>query len=605
MIRPQPARWFEILAARDDAMLVLEALAATGAIELEARATAVLPAMLGDLRPLLSQFAQFRLRYRAHWPPPARRSTAYPGPPVAILAQCLDRIRAWAIDAEPPIAQLQRGAAEREELLRWRRVLEALGSSAIDLADAAAAGPLVQSRLLVLSQDGEPAPPRGVLVRRFDVDGVVHALAVGAAAELQALVQQVVALKGRAFALPAWLDTDREVSESRIAARLDELEREQARLEAHLAALHERHDLAGALGDAGRLQWMIDNVRALESGELFCWITGWTSEPAGDGLAAALEHSGARALLHFPRPPPEAKAPLILANPRWARPFELFSRALGMPSRNEADPTALLAVVVPLLFGYMFGDVGQGLVIAAAGLLIRKRWPPARLFVACGIAACAFGVLFGSVFGLHGIVPPLWIDPLADPLTVLLVPLYGGAVLLTVGVLLSALEAHWRGELRGWLCSEVWLAVVYVALLAAVTHRAWLGAAAFAAAMFCAGRAMAARRAVAGAVALAELLERTLQILINTLSFARVGAFALAHAGLSSAIVALMGAAGGGIAGAVVLLIGNVVVLVLEGLVVTIQTTRLVLFEFFTRFLVAQGRVFRPLPAPPFTVQEH
>jgi V/A-type H+-transporting ATPase subunit I len=113
-----------------------------------------------------------------------------------------------------------------------------------------------------------------------------------------------------------------------------------------------------------------------------------------------------------------------------------------------------------------------------------------------------------------------------------------------------------------------------------------------------------ARRLGAALNASAELIERLLQILINTLSFARVGAFALAHAGLSSAIVALMDATESVVAKALVLVAGNVLVLVLEVMVVSIQTTRLVLFEFFTRFLTAEGRIFRPLPSPPSTVEE-
>jgi V/A-type H+-transporting ATPase subunit I len=110
---------------------------------------------------------------------------------------------------------------------------------------------------------------------------------------------------------------------------------------------------------------------------------------------------------------------------------------------------------------------------------------------------------------------------------------------------------------------------------------------------------------MAAFAAIGELVEKTLQILINTLSFARVGAFALAHAGLSSAIVALMDAADSFVAKALVLVIGNAVVIVLEAMVVSIQTTRLVLFEFFTRFMQGTGRAFRPLPAPPFTTQEN
>jgi V/A-type H+-transporting ATPase subunit I len=188
---------------------------------------------------------------------------------------------------------------------------------------------------------------------------------------------------------------------------------------------------------------------------------------------------------------------------------------------------------------------------------------------------------------------------------VLLVPLYGGAVLLTIGLVLNALQSYWRGELRGWFCSELWLAIVYMGLLVGVVRAGAFAVAALGAGAFCLGRAASARDPTAGFAAIAELVERTLQILINTLSFSRVGAFALAHAGLSSAIVALMNASPGTLSKATVLIAGNLLVLVLEGMVVSIQTTRLVLFEFFTRFLVAPGRTFHPLPAPPFIVKEH
>ena len=93
-----------------------------------------------------------------------------------------------------------------------------------------------------------------------------------------------------------------------------------------------------------------------------------------------------------------------------------------------------------------------------------------------------------------------------------------------------------------------------------------------------------------------------MQILINTLSFARVGAFALAHAGLASAVVALAQASNNALVGAIVLVLGNGLILIVEGLVVSIQTTRLVLFEFFTRFFRPEGREFRPLAAPPVTL---
>ena len=608
MIRPRAARWFEILAARDDATLALEALATTGAVELEARPTAVLPAALADLRPQLAEFAELSLRYHAYWPRTRHTTSPFPEPPAATLARSLGHLRAWAGEAEPAILQLQRCEAERTELLLWRRVLAAIGDSAIDFARLAGAGPVLHARLFVFPPDSEPELPPGTLTRTVDLDGkmecALSALTVGAADDVQALAQQAALLKGRAYEAPAWLRADAGETERYVAPRLEALDREEARLRADLETLHRRHDLYGALGDAGRLQWVLHNVRALESGELFCWITGWTSDFAGGRLAAALERSGARALLHFPPPASKAKAPLLLANPAWARPFEIFSRALGMPSRNEADPSVLLALAVPLMFGYMFGDVGQGLVIAALGFAVRKRFPLARLFIAGGLAAAAFGLLFGSVFSLPDVLPALWVEPLAYPLVVLGVPLAGGAALLTVGLALSALESWWRRDFTTWVTTDAGYVASYLGILAGFFDQRGFVVAGAGALVFCIGHAWHARRLAAAAKAAAELVERLLQILINTLSFARVGAFALAHAGLSSAIVALMNAGDSLVAKALVLVIGNVIVLVLETMIVSIQTTRLVLFEFFTRFLTAEGRIFHPLPAPPSTVQE-
>ena len=604
MIRPEPARWFEVLVARDDTARALEALAATGEVELEARPAAALPAALAELRPLLQRYAEFAQRYRAYWPRAAHTPSTVPEPAAETLRRSLARITAWAADAEPAIRRLQADQAERAELELWQRVLGALAASNLDLEDLARAGPLIDARLFCFPANVEPALPKSLPARRFTLGDAVHAIAVGTEEDLAPLAVRAAALKGRVYAIPPWLRSDPRGHAAYVATRLAALDRDDARLASDLQARHERHDLPAALGEASRLQWVIENVHALDAGELFCWITGWTSELSGERLREALERSGARGILHFP-PPPDAKPPLVLANPAWARPFEIFSRALGMPARDEADPTLLLALVVPLMFGYMFGDLGQGLLIAAAGLALRSRWPLARLFVTGGLAAAAFGVLFGSVFNLHDVLPALWLDPLDDPLTVLIVPLYGGAALLTLGLLFTALEAYWRRELTGWFCSEIWLIVAYLAIVASPLRPQALWVAAAAALLFCVGRAFSARRVRAAFAAVAELVERTLQIVVNTLSFARVGAFALAHAGLASAVGALMTAAEGETARWLVLFVGNAVVVVLEGLVVSIQTTRLVLFEFFTRFLVAQGRTFRPLPLPPSVVQEH
>jgi len=621
MIRPQPARWFEILVARDDAAGALEALAGTGAVELEPREGVAMPALLAEVAPLVAAFAELAQRYRAYWPTAAAAPQALPEAPAQALSRALAALRAWAADAEAPIRALQAATTTLDQLRRWQRILAQVPAGAFDAVRLTGAGPLLGARVFALppgigpggdglTGSGPAAVESGggfgslrsaaddVLTVPFAVDGAPHLIAVGTADALSTLALSVSAQKGRDEGLPPWLVADATANGHTLAVRVADAEREIAARREDIAALSRAHALPAALAVARRLEWVLANVKALETTDLFCRITGWTSDVAGERVAAALDASAARALLHFPAPPRRAHAPLLFANPWWARPYEIFTRALGMPAQDEADPSVLLAVAVPLLFGYMFGDVGQGAVLAVAGWTLRHRHPIAKLVFVGGLAAIVFGFAFGSVFGLH-ILAPLWVQPLAEPLRVLAAPVAGGAVLLTTGLVLGAIEAHWRHAFAAWLATGGPFLVAYIALMASVADAAALYVAAAAFTAFCAGHAWVERRAAAALTAIAEFVERMVQLLINTLSFARVGAFALAHAGLSSAIAALMASADALWLQGLVLILGNALILVLEAMVVSIQTTRLVLFEFFTRFLTAAGRPFRPLPPPP------
>jgi V/A-type H+-transporting ATPase subunit I len=281
------------------------------------------------------------------------------------------------------------------------------------------------------------------------------------------------------------------------------------------------------------------------------------------------------------------------------RAFETFARMLGQPGRDEADPSPLLALIAPLLFGFMFGDVGQGAVLCAAGWLLRKRLPTLALLVPGGLMAIVFGFLFGSVFAREDVIPALWLHPLHEPVVLLAVALGLGALILLGGLALNAAQAFWRRAGERWWARDAGFVLAYAGLLAApIRHDAlWLVPAG--ALWMAAGSASIAERgrAAAFARALAEFVEQALQIVVNTVSFTRVGAFALAHAGLSAAVTGVAQASGA-VGYWIVLLLGNALILLLEGLVVGIQTTRLLLFEFFVRFLRGSGRAFRPLPPP-------
>lgn len=604
MMRPRPARWFEVLVAREDCAMLLEALAATGLIELETRSAAELPPYFEEVRPLLQQFSDFARRYRDYWPVSGLQPSAVHDAPGKILADVLERLRAWTNEAEPSIRRLQLLESERAELALWRSILDAMESTTMGLSRLSATGPLLRAAVVELPKDAQAHFLPSALMLRLEHAQSVFFIIVASSNDLEAVSAQVTALKGRMHPIAPWLKDDLSQNQVYINARMDEIGREAKAAGSRIEESHNTHGLRILLGDAMRLEWMIENVHALNGGEHFVWVTGWTSDFEGTALPSAIDHCDARALLHFPAAPDNSQAPLLFMNPAWTRPFEMFTRALGMPAGSEADPTQVLAIVVPLMFGYMFGDIGQGLTIATIAWFLRRRYVVARLLLSGGIAAAGFGWLFGSVFSMHGIIEPLWLDPLVDPITVLWVPVAGGAAFLTLGLALNALAAYWRGEWIRWLAHDSGILLVYFGLLGALASpdAIWIALAGIAACL--AGPAIQARSAAAVAPAVGRLIERMLQLLINTLSFARVGAFALAHAGLSSVIVALADAAPNLALKALLLVLGNALVLTIEAMLVSIQTTRLVLFEFFTRFFVGEGRAFRPLPVPPVISQE-
>jgi V/A-type H+-transporting ATPase subunit I len=632
-LRPQAARWFEVVAARDDAYLALEALATAGCVEIEWHAAdATLSTAPGGAAARLKEYGQLARRYARYWPPAEMHLGADPRAPADALAAGIAALTAWAADAEPVIAELQQADAARSDLVLADRALAALAESSIDFAllaqsqQGSAVG--VTTALFALPADAAVPVPDDVLTRQATVDNETLVLAVGPPAAIDAMARSVAEANGRRARFPDWLQPSAQASRAQIAQRHETLSARAQELLAQLARLNEVHGVARALGDVARATWCFEHGGAIslgdkEHGDVFARLTGWATD--ADRLIAAIEASPARALVTFPPPPRGARAPLVLANPWWVRPFELFPRLVGMPGASGADPSVLLAFAVPLMFGYMFGDIGQGLVLAAAGFVLRQRLPVLRLLIPGGLVAALFGWVFGSVFSLEHLVHPLWLHPLAHPLPVLLVPIVAGAALLTLGLLLELLQSWWQQQAAHWLREDLPVLVVYLGVLLGFVHAIGWAIAALGVllAMALAARHARSQSAARGPAlpalggagagkprgplaatlgALGELVERTLQILINTLSFARVGAFALAHAGLSSAVVSLADAIDNPVGWLVVLALGNLLILLIEGLVVSIQTTRLVLFEFFTRFFKPAGREFRPLIPPPPTL---
>jgi len=252
---------------------------------------------------------------------------------------------------------------------------------------------------------------------------------------------------------------------------------------------------------------------------------------------------------------------------------------------------------VPLLFGYMFPDTGHGLIIAFAGMVLSRYTSKARFLISCGLVGALMGVVFDDFFGYQMLNQPWQIHTLDNPVLVLIIPMFFGVGLLLLGLVFNGFELYWRGELHRWLLSDAAVLTLYVSLLMSLLYVQVLLGAAFALLWYVVGAAvMGGRRwAQQAAVAVGELAHSTLTLILNTISFVRVGAFALAHGGLSLVMVTLTEAVETPVLSVLLFIIGHAVIIALEGLVVFVQTTRLVLFEFFTQFLRAEGRFFRPL----------
>jgi V/A-type H+-transporting ATPase subunit I len=553
--------------------------------------------LMPECRELLEEFDELERLYRHHWPPPAPHEHDERAEPYNMLQHALDRLRRWATDARDVVERLERlteRSNDQDLLLAMLRDAESLP----DLAQFSQAGPMLDSGLFLLGSGEWPTTTPGtVITQRVVIPAHRFLMAVGLPDEMSELEHQLHAQRARRLALPKDLPPKAADAETAMRDQSFETRRQIEDTAQALLNLHQRYDIADALADALFVRWYVNSVPELSATENFAWISGWTSVEHEDELQEMLAEAGVKGLLQLTQAPVGYEAPLLLKNPRWMRPFEMFTEMLGIPAAGEADPTRIIAIATPLMFGYMFGDVVHGAVLLLAGFMLRRRYPVLRLLIYGGAMSIVFGFAFGSVFALESIIEPLWVHPIEEPVLMLLVPMAGGAVLLLIGMLLDALQSYWQRKGRYWWGTGAGLMLCYIALLGSIREPRLLWLALIGALWFVAGHALVSpgRRLRAAASAAAEFVESALQLVVNTVSFVRVGAFALAHAGLSMAVVGLSDAADSMVLTVIVLVLGNVLIIALEGLVVSIQTTRLVLFEFFIRFLHAEGRPFRPL----------
>jgi V/A-type H+-transporting ATPase subunit I len=346
-------------------------------------------------------------------------------------------------------------------------------------------------------------------------------------------------------------------------------------------------------------------------------LVGWTPQSRLRQLSAQLAACGT-SVVGLPHPA-RVPAPTLITGSRASRPFTPLVETYGAVPYSDVDPTLFAALAYVLMFGMMFGDVGHGLILAGLGLYLRRSgrptlaslrrvWP---LIVAAGLTAAAFGVLYGEVFGPTGILPPVWISPMEEPITLLAAGIVVGAILLAMSYVIGIVN-RWRegGSARAlYAASGIAGACLYfgAASAAAGVVFALHEVLVFGVATACAGLALlfigfltASGGGIGGVLAaLVEVVDSVVRTVSNAVSFARLAAFGLTHAAIGAVVwtatVAI--AAGGGprlLVALAVFIAGNVVAFGLEALVAAVQSLRLEYYELFSRIFSGEGRIFTP-----------
>lgn len=307
--------------------------------------------------------------------------------------------------------------------------------------------------------------------------------------------------------------------------------------------------------------------------------------------------------------------PTKLKNNRIVRPFETIVKMYGLPNYTELDPTTFVAITAFLLFGFMFGDVGHGLVIFLIGILMaKKKISMGPVFEAGGIASMIFGILYGSIFGNEEIIPAIFIRPMESIQTMLIYGIAIGVVLILLAMILNIRNGIKNKDKKKVFLDTNGLAglIFYIVVLGAGVYFILKGkmiASLGVLSIFVILPLLAImfKDSIAKKIfkeeeeeksSLFEKIFNIVEILLsfasNTISFVRISAFAINHVGLCMAIYILsdMFSGTGSLA---VTIFGNCLVIVLEGLIVGIQVLRLEYYELFSRFYTGDGKEYKPL----------
>lgn len=374
--------------------------------------------------------------------------------------------------------------------------------------------------------------------------------------------------------------------------------------------------------------------------ETFYILCGWMTENDAVAFSKEVEHDkNLYCIIEDDHNNIYSKPPTRLKNPKIFKPFEMFIRMYGLPDYNEFDPTIFVAITYAFIFGAMFGDVGQGICLVIGGFLLYKfkKMDLAAIIATAGIFSTFFGFMFGSIFGFEDIINAVWLRPIEHmtqlPFIGRLNTVFIVAVALGMGLMMLTMVFHIINGFKSHnleaalfdtngIAGLVFYGAVVLTIVLFMTGNQ-LPAAIVLVVMFVIPLIVIALKEPLTALvekksevmpkgkvmffvqAFFELFEVLLSYFSNTLSFVRIGAFAVSHAAMMEVVLMLAGAENGGSPNWIVVVLGNLFVCGMEGLIVGIQVLRLEYYEFFSRFYKGTGREFKPYSKKTSAEEKH
>lgn len=399
-----------------------------------------------------------------------------------------------------------------------------------------------------------------------------------------------------------------------LAENLAALEKERQEIEQRIAGLGGKREALLEASDRAAIALRREEAKSrLVGTDKVFLLEGWLPADHCAALEKALEPFTCAIETREPTEDEYPQVPVQLKNNKLTRPLNMVTEMYSLPAYGTLDPNPLMAPFFILFYGIMMADMGYGLLMMIASVIISKKYRPKgtsgelfSLLGLCGISTFIMGALTGGFFGdfltqLVAIVSPGTVfalpklfDPLDDLTMILIGSMALGMVQIVTGMAISLIEKCKRKKFLDAFFEEItwWIVFIGIALLALGKGAAvlYVGCALVLLGPIVQGKGWGKLTGVFG-----SLYNHVTGYFGDILSYTRLMALMLAGSVIAQVFNMLAAMPGNVIAFIIISMLGNAMNFGLNLLGCYVHDLRLQCLEFFNKFYVDGGKPFRPM----------